>query len=254
MLVRREEQGALVIGQLSHAWLSGQLARAWGNERFAAPEPREAIALGACQHDVGWARVDNEPRLDAESGLPRGFMQTSVHEHLEIWREAPDRLASQSSHAALVVSLHGAALSELRAGKARTGADDDAQALRAHVAAERTRQRELCARVDVSAAQAAIVQRQMWAWDGLSLALCLGWRPFTAHDVPTTGDPGAGADIELRDRPDGAVTLDPWPLAAPRVEARCEARRIGRHHDEGELRKALAAARPFALAFTLVAP
>src|SRR6516162_8816986 len=115
MLVRVEDGEALAIGQLSHAWLSGQLARAWGNERFDAPEPREDIALGAEQHDIGWALFDLEPRFDAESGLPRGFLQTSVEEHLEIWCDAPTHLMSQSLHAALVVSMHGRSLSELRA-------------------------------------------------------------------------------------------------------------------------------------------
>ena len=111
MLVRRDyEGGALAIGQLSHAWLSGQLARAWGNDEFPAPEPREPIALGAEQHDVGWALFDLRPGL-SETGLPRSFLELTPGEHLSIWRAAPDRLLSVSAYAALVVSLHGASLS-----------------------------------------------------------------------------------------------------------------------------------------------
>jgi hypothetical protein len=47
VLVRPHDDGALAIGQLSHAWLSGQLARAWGNEQFGGIGPREEIVLGA---------------------------------------------------------------------------------------------------------------------------------------------------------------------------------------------------------------
>ena len=95
-------------------------------QRRAAARPapgwpgRGGAAVGggqpaAAQHDVGWALVDLEPRLNEETGLPRGFLETTVEEHLAIWRDAPDRLASQSLDAALVVSMHGCSLSQLRA-------------------------------------------------------------------------------------------------------------------------------------------
>jgi hypothetical protein len=248
VLVRVDDQGALAIGQLSHAWLSGQLARAWGNERFCTPEPREGVALGAEQHDIGWALFDLEPRYNAESGLPRNFLESTVDEHLAIWRGAPEHLLSQSLHAALVVSLHGRSLSELRA----RAAPEQAPALLGHIDEERARQERLCALLGLSAQQAQRVQRQMWTWDGLSLALCHGWRPFSAKDVPT----GDGlADIELRDRGAEAATLDPWPFAAERVELRCEARRLERRYsDEGAMRRGFDAAPPVTLEFVLLSP
>ena len=248
MLVRPENDGALAIGQLSHAWLSGQLARGWGNERFTAPEPREEIALGAEQHDIGWALFDLEPHLNPETGLPRSFLELTVDEHLAIWRKAPERLLSQSLHAALVVSLHGRWLSELR-GRA---SPDQAEALRAHIDEERARQAWLCAILDVPEPQAQLTQRQMWTWDGLSLALCNGWSPFTARDVPSVD---GLVDVELRDRGDGSLTLDPWPFAVERMEARCEARRLGsRYEDEIALRGAFRQAEPVTLTFALVRP
>ena len=114
MLVRLDDSGALAIGQLSHSWLAGQLARSWGNSRFGAVEPREEVALGAEQHDIGWALFDLEPRFNPDTGLPKSFLDLTVEEHLAIWRGAPEHLMSQSVHAALVVSMHGRSLSELR--------------------------------------------------------------------------------------------------------------------------------------------
>jgi Protein of unknown function (DUF3891) len=246
VLVRSEDDGTLVIGQLSHAWLSGQLAREWGNARFGAVEPHEEIVLGACQHDIGWARVDLEPRLNYETGQPRSFLETTVDEHLAIWRDAPELLLSQSAYAALVVSLHGRALSELRA----RNMPEDALALRAHIGAERARQEELRALLGVSAAQSERLQRQMWTWDGLSLALCHAWPEFTAREVPSTD---GLAELELRARSEAAYTLDPWPFAATRVEARCEVRRIdARYSEESALRAAFARAAPLTIEFTLV--
>ncbi len=247
MLLRRDEEGALAIGQLSHAWLSGQLARAWGNDDFPPAEPREEVVLGAEQHDVGWALFDLDPGYSVESGLPRSFLELSVEEHLEIWRTAPDRLLSVSACAALVVSLHGASLSELRL----RGEQDRREQLQRHVEHERTRQRELRALLGMSKRQTERIQRQMWTWDGLSLALCHEWDPFTARDVPASK---GLVDIELRRSDGGALTLDPWPFSQPRLEVRCEARRLAaRYEDEPAMRRALEKAERVPLLFTLIA-
>src|SRR6478735_173995 len=247
MLLRRDEEGVLAIGQLSHSWLSGQLARAWGNERFPGPDPREEIALGAGQHDIGWALFDLRPRLSAETGLPCSFVETTVPEHLGIWETAPDHLLTQSERAALVVSLHGRSLSELRLGAA---ADEDKPALERHVDAERARQARLRESVGLSEDATRTIQRQMWTWDGLSLALCNGWAPFTARDVPAAD---GLADIELTRGDDGTHVLAPWPFAQERVSVRCEARRLAASYaDEAALHRALADAPPITLEFPLV--
>jgi len=246
MVVRRDGQGAVAIGQLSHAWLSGQLARAWGNEYFPAPDPREEIALGAEQHDICWALFDLRPGLSAKSGLPRDFLELSAEEHLAIWTGAPDRLLSQSQHAALVVSLHGCSLSELRA----RGNPTQLQALTGHVEAERARQSILRASLGLTEQQTKRTQRQMWAWDGLSLALCSGWDPFTVRDVPARD---GLTEVELRTSDDGGFTIDPWPFSQPRVEVRCEARRLlAAYEDEREMQRALDASELVTLEFELL--
>jgi Protein of unknown function (DUF3891) len=247
VLVRVEGSGALAIGQLSHSWLSGQLARAWGNSLFGTVKPLEEIALGAEQHDIGWALFDLEPRFNPDTGLPRTFLELSVEDHLAIWRGAPERLISQSLHAALVVSLHGCSLSELR-----LRSTPDLPALQEHAEEERTRQATLRERLGLTEADVERTRRQMWTWDGLSLALCNAWRPFIARDVPS--EQGL-IDLELRDRADGTSTLDPWPFGRDRVEVRCEARRLrSRYPDELALRQAFERAAQVTLEFVLLAP
>jgi hypothetical protein len=244
MLIRPGENGALAIGQLSHAWLSGQLARAWGNERFGPVEPREGVALGAEQHDVGWALFDLEPHWNPDTGLPRSFLELTVEDHLAIWTGAPDHLMTTSLHAALVISMHGSSLSELR----QRLAPDQAAAVQEHIDTEHARQAELRERLGVSAAQAERTRRQMWTWDGLSLALCHGWRPFAARDVPTATD-GELVDLELDVE---AGTLDPWPFATESLEIACEARRLApRYEDEAEMHAGYRASPTESLRFTL---
>jgi hypothetical protein len=245
MILRREEQGVLAIGQLSHSWISGQLARAWGNERFLRPEPVEEISLGAEQHDVGWASFDLNPEFNPRDGLPRTFLETSIEEHLAIWSDAPDRLLSASSHAALVTSLHGSALSELR----RRGADDaEARLLDAHIAGERERQSRLRRRLGLTTEQTEVMQRQMWAWDGISLALCNGW-----SELETSAPTARGSvDLTLRQMGGEEFLLDPWPFSAPSVEVCCEARRLAdRYETREQMQEALEAAAPVRLGFRL---
>ena len=245
MLVRVDDDGALAIGQLSHSWLSGQLARPWGNDRFIAPEPREEIVLGAQQHDIGWALSDLEPGWNKQSGLPRSFLELTVEEHLAIWRGAPDQLMSESLHAALIVSLHGRSISELRA----QAGPEQAAAVREHIEAECTRQAFLCGTLGISEAQAHRAQRQVWTWDGLSLALCNGWQPFTSRDVPSYE---GLVDIELRGAGEGTYTLDPWPFGEDRVEVRCEGRRLAsRYPSERAMRNAFRGAQPVTLTFSI---
>jgi hypothetical protein len=90
----------------------------------------------------------------------------------------------------------------------------------------------------------------MWTWDGISLASCDGWLPFTAKDVPAIDGP---LHVEVHSRADGAIVLGPWPFALDRVEVCCEGRRLeARYADEGAIRLAFHAASPVRLAFELV--
>jgi hypothetical protein len=248
MLLRRNDEGTVAIGQLSHSWLCGQLAQAWGNDRFPSPEPREEIALGAQQHDIGWARFDLQPGISLESGLPRSFLETSVEEHLEIWSVAPDLLLSASEHAALVVSLHGCALSELRL---RAVAGREAL-LNEHIAAERSRQARLRRKLGLSEERVRLIQRQMWVWDALSLALCHGWHSFTIHDVPECTGLGT---LALRAAGDiSTVIVDPWPFSSPALEVRCEGHKLASSYkDEAAMQRGLERAPQVTLTFRLVA-
>jgi hypothetical protein len=175
-------------------------------------------------------------------------LELTVEEHLEIWESAPDRLLSASPHAALVVSMHGASLSELRLAGGRGGG----QELQRHIDAEVDRQMRLRAKLGLGEHEAALIRRLMWTWDGLSLALCNGWDPFTARDVPAQDE--QLRDLELRGVPgDGILELEPWPFSRERVELRCAARRLAApYEDEAEMQRALHEAELVTLQFTLV--
>lgn len=230
MLLREEPDGAVVaIGQASHAWLSGQLARAWRPR----PEPFEEVCLAAAQHDVGMAQWDLAPALNPDTGRPQGFMEMPLEVHLALWHAAPERLLTQSRWAALLVSLHGSRLYERRdLARLDAGAAD---AVRAYLAAQRLLQARLAGELGAAPEALRALQRLLFTWDGLSLALCLRWDPYEVE----------GTRLD-------AGRLDPWPFDGEALEVRCEGRRLaGRWDTEPELHAALERAPRVDLRFAL---
>jgi len=258
MVVRELPDGALAIGQPSHAWLSGQLARAWGNERFGAVWPWEEVCLAAEQHDVGMAGWDLEPELDPQTGRPRSFMTMALATHLELWSAAPHRLRAQSRYAALLVSLHGTALYGRRDLDAME--PERSEAVRRYLAGQRALQDEWLVelRADPATARAgerACVERNralVWTWDTLSLALLLDWAPHDTDPVPTADRPVV-VRLSPLEPEGGRYAIAPWPFARERVEVRCEGRRLERRfEDEAAMQEALARAEWATLVFELV--
>ncbi len=170
MLLRKEGDAVVCIGQASHAWISGQLARAW-----ADPVP-EAVCLAAEQHDVGWNELDLAPLLDAESGLPVDFMGLPFDRRIELWRAAPHKLASQSLYAALLVSLHGTRL-----------LDGDERAAE-YLCEQADLQRRWSAELDADPGDLARHRDLIAEWDRLSLGLCLDWDDIAFEPWPFAPD------------------------------------------------------------------
>jgi hypothetical protein len=235
-----------VIGQPSHAWLSGQLARAWRDDF----DSREATCLAAEQHDIGMAEWDLRPTLNPETGLPHSFMEMPLDTHLELWSAAASKLVRQSAYAALLVSMHGTALYEMRDLDRMTEAD--AEKVRRFLGDRRAEQDALLATLGRHREDVARNQRLVWTWDFLSLALCLDWTPTTAERVPL-GD--EEPDVRLRVERGGGIELDPWPFAEEHVVVRCEGRRLdGGYRSDVELYAALERAEVTWLRWDLVAP
>ncbi|HEY0631985.1 MAG TPA: DUF3891 family protein [Thermoleophilaceae bacterium] len=225
MLLRPDGDATICIGQPAHAFLSGQLAAAWRPR----PEPFEEVVLAATQHDAGMADWDAAPELNPETGLPQSFMEMSLGTHLRLWSHAPQRVLPQSRYAALLVSLHGTALYEMRD---LTKLDDPTRVTR-YLEEQRALQRRLAAGFDADQLQRN--QQLLWAWDFLSLGLCLRWEDRSVHE------------LTLR-----AGTIDPWPFAADSVHLHTDGRRLeGRYDTQESLHAALDAAPWVTLDFEL---
>jgi hypothetical protein len=221
MLLRPDGDATICIGQPAHAWVSGQLASHW----HPAPAPFEEVILAATQHDAGMADWDAAPELNPDTGLPQSFMEMDLSTHLRLWSHAPYRVLPQSRYAALLVSMHGTALYEMRRRK-------DAAIVR-YLDEQRALQQRLGGDFDQDELRRN--QQLLWAWDYLSLGLCLQWEDRSVNGL-TLGD----------------GTIEPWPFASDSVHLHTEGRRLeGRHATAEQLHDALDAAPWITLSFDL---
>jgi hypothetical protein len=230
MILRPDGDSTICIGQPAHAWLSGQMARNWR----PTPEPYEEVCLAATQHDTGMADWDARPELNRETGLPQSFMEMALDTHLRLWSHAPQRVLPQSRYAALLVSMHGTALYEMR--DLDRMSPEDAARVREYLDDQRALQAHLATGLD--AVQIKRNQKLIWVWDFLSLALCLRWDGRSVGCLTYTG-----------------TTFEPWPFKDESVTLKTEGRRLaGRFDDEEKMRAALDAAPWVTLEFRLSAP
>lgn len=259
MVLRRDRDGVLAVGQASHAWLCGQLARAWGNERFGRVEPLDEVALGAEQHDVGMARWDLDPPRNRATGLPQSFMEMGAEANATLWSRGPERLVTQSRYAALLAIMHGRRLYERddleldsdRAADAVTAFLSHARELEGRLLASLSADPETARYVDpVTVARNS---QLVWTWDTISLALLLDWAPLALDAVPAAG--GATVDVQMTPH-EGAIagaSLAPWPFQSAVVRLHCEGRRLTQGFEtDAAMAEALAASSWETVTFELV--
>jgi hypothetical protein len=144
------------------------------------------------------------------------------------------------------VSMHGTAL-QTRRDLDRLAPADRA-AVQRYLTEQRELQDELIELLGADRDEVARNRRLVWAWDGISLALCLGWQTLM-NDVPACS---GSAELSVEMTGTDVFTLDPWPFAVGRLELRCEGREIaGPFEDEVAMREALDRAPSTTLSFTL---
>ncbi|WP_205697401.1 DUF3891 family protein [Conexibacter sp. SYSU D00693] len=227
--------GAVCVGQAAHAWTCGQMARAWAWP-LDRPEP---AALAAQQHDAGMAEWDLRPLRDDETGLPVAFTAMPVDVHVGLWEQAPAKVLSQSTYAAMGLALHGA---RLLARRKDEHAREVARGLEALAA-------QLGGRCGADAAERERLRALIGLWDDLSLCLLVGWA-LDDHPVP---GPGGVTVVPALVRDDlGVASVRPWPFAEDELVVSCEGRRLaGPAADADELADALASAELVELRFVL---
>ena len=255
MLLRKDSEGVIAIGQPAHAWVAGQMARNWRLDDFVAV--REEVCLAAEQHDLGFLAWEQAPTLNPNTGLPYTFLEMPRAMHLAIWTSGIQSMLQFGRYPAVLVSRHFVGLAQ-HAGRA--GRQQEERLLIEFLDRQEAFQTSLSTSLmnDFYYSEFSVEkilrhhQRLVSLWDWISLLLCQGldkpqkvvWNPWNAHCAELNFHPVHNEDLK--------VMVRPWPFAVPALKLICEGRRLlGTYSEEDAMRESLRAAAPVVLTITL---
>ena len=249
MIRRQDGADFLLVAQHDHAIIAGVLAGHFGNERFAAPDPRDDAIRGVALHDCGWTLHDDEPSLN-RNGLPSDVFETTREVALKVWPASADRASVENPYAGLLTSLHVLSLSvfatsETSFAHEKFSMDDprDRFAIIKFQQHEIARQEELRAKLGLrterttqgaelpkEGAQRAedVLQfnfRMLQAMDAVSLAACCTTPPMKQTQDVFLQPAGEKVKLKLSRRGDDVI-VDPWPFAAREITLEIPATRV----------------------------
>ena len=263
-VIRREEgDHFLLVTQHDHALIAGELAEHFGNEYFAAPQPRESVLSGVRLHDCGWPMHDDQPTR-SKDGKPLDVFETPRDIALPVWTASVEKAAAADPYAGLLVSLHVLSLSVF--ATTQTAFDHekfdleqpaDRFAVAKFQQHELERQQKLRAQLGLRTDkpthhkhpqevtqkkedQLTFNFRMLQAMDVISLAACCT-KPPSRQTQDVMPQPGA-APLRLNlSRRGKDVLVDPWPFDGPQVELMIPVCRIaaGTYASDDELRAAV---------------
>jgi hypothetical protein len=229
MIVRKEGEGLVLVGQTDHSRLVGQFAAHWGNARFATPEPYDSVVRAATYHDYGWLSYETSPIIN-DAGETPDFRQVGARQ-LDSYQWCVDWLSGIDRYSGLLVSMHRTGLWRARYGtiayptafNPRALNDATEQFIKRHEAWQDSEQRHL------DPAQVEVNYRLLQVWDLLGLYFCCA---DPADDriepVPETyrARKGEGVSLKLRAETKRRVVFDPYPFETRPLRVQLSAKRL----------------------------
>ncbi|MGH2874554.1 MAG: DUF3891 family protein [Solirubrobacteraceae bacterium] len=255
MLISRRRGRLQLVTHPDHGRLAGELCEQWGNDRFQVPAPGEALLTAAIHHDDGWGELDDRPAFNESQARPAHFLELALPDTAGPYARGVDTIYARDPYAGALVSMHWAGLYRTRWGL--QGGAPVGHPLAAEIVAVQERRWTEALR-DAWAGHGLRSEFEAATWhayevlqalDFISLALSLldlGQPTEDADAVampptlPTIDQPPGGrvlpnvptaaagehVDVSLQVTAAGHVTLDPYPLASPRVELTLPAREL----------------------------
>jgi hypothetical protein len=244
MLRVESESGWWLITHPDHAQLAAAFAGHWGNQTFAAPEPRANVLRGIRVHDDGWAARDARPTITRQGkpsafshelvGKYSAFEEIDLADYLAVRESALAKVEAHCAYAALLVSMHTHSLLTEHADRS-TIHPDQLPLLDAFLEQQSSKQQSLRASLRSSrqfseneVEETAILNnfRLLQATDNLSLYSCVGFMQSgnLLHPLPTTD--GAAQTIEVFPIAPRHLRLKPYPLDEPLLSFTVPARHV----------------------------
>ncbi|SFS64725.1 DUF3891 family protein [Marininema halotolerans] len=221
MIVRRIEEGFLLIKQHDHGKVSGQFADHW----LLGGRPGKSLRTAAWWHDVGWEELDQRVKMDPEAEEPYSFIDYPLSEKLTAYRHGLDHVQQLDPLAGCLCSLHYATFFQ---------GTSEPEALR-FLQEEEDRQARL--KQKMSQEERSLLPEGLAflrLCDDLSLFLCLNppghnqhpWYKEGIHYNDWTLVPHWNNHSELQFAP--GIIDDPFPIAIPYQLVNGQGQHIGK--------------------------
>jgi len=242
MLRSKADGGWWLVTHPDHAHLAGEFAKYWGNDSFAAPEPREQVLRGISCHDDGWRARDAQPIITKQGspaafsvelvGKYSAFEDIDLRAYLAVRREAVQLMAKEDPYAAILISMHTYNLLSERADRS-TIREDELPLLDAFLEEQMSLQTalrdQLLAANTFSPAhlEPSTLQRNfqlLQACDNLSLLSCVDFSGHATLLHPFTTIDGATTEINVQRIADRTFRLSPYPFSQPQISVSFPAR------------------------------
>ena len=235
MIVQSAPDGEprFVIKMADHMAFAGRIARAFGNDAFEAVEPRDVVLYIIDHHDAGWAELDAQARIDANTGLPYHLVQTPFEEIVKTSAASPEFNSRHHAYCGLLSSMHSWGLYNGRYGMSDHVLLDSIAEANRGVAQDmldgeldrQARLKKTLAEADETAplvedAQVFRNYKQLQLFDTMALYFNCNHaqhrKPATFTHVPKNA--GEDVDIEITPRADGSYAMAPYPFAQDGLE------------------------------------
>lgn len=258
MIVQTAPEGAprFVIRMAEHTALSDRFAEAFGNATFA-PVTDPAARFIIANHDAGWAELDNEYRLDPETGYPYNLSETPFELIMGTSKRSPDFNESHDPFSGLLSSMHSWGLYNGRYGlsdvvlldKVAAQNVPEAEKMLAYEEARQDRLKDTLAssadtRGKVAEDRLMQAYKQLQFFDTLALYFnrvhegARNEAVFSHVPMNETAD----ADITVTPIGDGKYGVTPWPFAENSLSVSFDGRYM--EPENGAERSSRAAALP----------
>jgi hypothetical protein len=244
MLRLETQDGWWLVTHPDHAQLAGEFASKWGNELFAAPEPREHVLRGIYKHDDGWRDRDAKPVV-TKQGKPAGFSNELVGKYtafeeidlvsyLTVRRKAVQLIAAEDPYAAILISMHTHNLLSERADRS-TIREDQLPWLDAFLVEQSSLQRalreQLIAEGKLSAEELSqdTLQKHfqvLQACDNLSLLSCVDFAGDATLLHPLPLRDGGVSEVKVQHVGERVFRLSPYPLSEHELTFNLKARYV----------------------------
>lgn len=228
MIVQTAPDGAprFVMRMAEHTALSDRFADAFGNDTFA-PVTDPATRFIIANHDAGWAELDDEYRIDPQTGYPYNLTETPFELIMGTSKGSPDFNEAHDAFSGLLSSMHSWGLYNGRYGLSDIVLLDKvaernvpaAEKMLAHEEARQERLKGILGAAPETSGKIA-EDRLMQAYKQLQFFDTLALYFNRVHEGARTDSvfphvpmsETADADITVTPQGDGNYRVSPWPF------------------------------------------